>query len=175
MVLVEQAASTDTNHAELLTDGDDRVGLLTFARRVGLPGHALTVLPAVPPDGAYPMVKGIVRLPALIAVVADAAAASLDGRARVAADLRAHHNPRRMRVIAEAGRRLARRLATRCPGCAGPGWGVVGTRPGLPCRACGTATGRVGELVHGCPLCDHRVDTPTADAADPADCPRCNP
>ncbi|WP_308194897.1 hypothetical protein [Micromonospora sp. R77] len=52
---------------------------------------------------------------------------------------------------------------------------MVDTRPGLPCRACGTATGRAGELVHGCPRCDHRVVAPATGVAEPAECPRCNP
>ncbi|SBT39875.1 hypothetical protein GA0070611_1058 [Micromonospora auratinigra] len=175
LVVRERATSLASNHAELLTDGRDRGELLQFARRTGLPGHAVTVAPAVPVPGAAP-VKGIVRVPALLAAVAAAATASPDGRARVAADLRAHHNPRRMAVIAEAGRRLARRVATPCPDCATPGFGLVATHPGLPCAACGTPTDLVAERVSGCGSCGYRrVEPVRPGAADPGVCPHCNP
>jgi hypothetical protein len=173
LVLVERATSTGSNHGELLTDGADRGALLAYARSVGLPGHALTVRPAAGPP--YPMVKGIVRLPALLAAVADAADASPDGRARVAADLRAHHNPRRMAVIAEAAGRLAARLATPCPACAAPGFGVVGAEPGLPCAACRTPTDLVAGRILGCAVCPHRHTRPVRGSADPQWCPHCNP
>ncbi|MFC0004868.1 DUF6671 family protein [Micromonospora siamensis] len=176
LVLVERATSTASNHGELVTDGADRGALLRFAREVGLPGHAVTVRPAAPPAGvAYPLVKGIVRVPALLAAVAGAVGASADGRARVAADLRAHHNPRRMAVIAQAAGRLAERLATPCPACDAPGFGVVGTVPGLPCADCHTPTELPGGRILGCARCPHRVTRPAEAPADPRWCPRCNP
>ncbi|MGN9809356.1 DUF6671 family protein [Micromonospora sp. BQ11] len=177
LVVLETASSVAGNHADLLTDGTDRGELLAFARRTGTPGHALTVVPAVPAPGAPVLpAKGIVTVRSLLAAVAAAGAASRDGRARVAADLRAHHNPRRMAVIAEAGVRLARRMATACPGCGAPGFGPVAARPGLPCSACRTETDLVAERVSGCGLCTYqRAERVRPFAADPASCPSCNP
>ncbi|MFJ1540910.1 DUF6671 family protein [Micromonospora chalcea] len=177
LVVLETATSVASKHADLLTDGTDRGELLAFARRTGLPGHALTVVPAVPVPGApLAPAKGIVRLSTLLAAVAAASEASRDGRARVAADLRAHHNPTRMAVIAEAGIRLARRMATRCPDCDAPGFGLVATRAGLPCSGCGRPTEQVAERVRGCGLCAYeRAERVQPDAADPGLCPHCNP
>ncbi|MFI7284937.1 DUF6671 family protein [Micromonospora chersina] len=176
LVVLETATTVASNHGDLLTDGTDRGELLAFARRTGLPGHALTVVPAVPaPDAPLAPVKGIVRVATLLAAVAAAGAASRDGRARVAADLRAHHHPGRMAVIAKAGRRLARRLATPCPGCDAPGFGLVASHPGLPCSGCGTPTELVAERVHGCGLCAYRRTERVRPEADPGLCPHCNP
>ncbi|MFF5175889.1 DUF6671 family protein [Micromonospora sp. NPDC000089] len=172
LVLVERATSSASNHGELVTDGADRRELLAFARSVGLPGHALTVRPV---DAPYPVVKGIVRVSALLTAVAEAVSASAAGRARVAADLRAHHNPRRMSVIAEAGQRLAARLATPCPACGAPGFGPVGTEPGLPCRVCRTPTELAARQLLGCARCPHRLTREAAAPADPQWCPYCNP
>ncbi len=100
------------------------------------------------------------------------------GLAWLETDMRAHCNPIRMATIRRLAFRLVRRVATTCPACDAPGWGLVGTRVGLPCRACGLAT----ELVHfedfGCVACSHRQLRPRRDrlkAADPAHCPYCNP
>ncbi|MEU8023556.1 DUF6671 family protein [Micromonospora haikouensis] len=166
------ACARVANHGELVTDGADRSALLGFARTIGLPGHAVTVRPAAVPDGAsYPVVKGIVRVPELLAAVAGAVEASTDGRVRVAADLRAHHNPRRMAVIAEA----AGRLAIPCPACGAPGFGVAGVETGLPCADCRTPTELAAGRILGCTLCGHRLTSPAEAPADPRWCPRCNP
>ena len=99
------------------------------------------------------------------------------GRAAViSTDYRAMVCPSRQAVITECARLLAQRLATPCPQCASPGWGVVDVLTGVPCEGCGTnvAEARRGD-VWGCVLCAHRVATITTNSVEPSRCPRCNP
>lgn len=91
-------------------------------------------------------------------------------------DLRAHMNPHRQRTLRRLGWMLAARLTGVCPGCACPGFGLVGVVRGLPCAACGAATSQVRLDVDGCPRCPKRVERRRAEAsADPATCDACNP
>ncbi|MDG4800332.1 DUF6671 family protein [Micromonospora sp. WMMD980] len=172
LTVVESAVSAETNHAHLTTDGRDRPAVLAFLRRVGFPHHAVVVRPVAGPGRPE---KGLRRLADVLAALGRACAGSADGRAVLAADLRAHLNPTRMRVIAAAGQRLVRRLATACPACAAPGFGRLGSEGGLPCRDCGTPTPHDVVLIHGCARCPYRLRRPVADLADPGSCPRCNP
>ena len=120
--------------------------------------------------------KGITDTRELIEAVTVAAAAADGRQAWVEPDLRAHHNPSRRDVIATLASRLAHRLATQCPRCACPGYGKVGVREGLPCRACGCPTSLVVSDVLGCPACDHREAVARTGAlAEPRFCPDCNP
>lgn len=145
------------------------------ALMLGLPAQGLIARPAVP-LGAGGITKGIVDAGSLRTAIARAAAQSADRTAIVEPDLRAHHNPSRRRVLARLAGSLARRLATPCPACRVPGFGRVEAEPGLPCRSCGTPTARPAIEIHGCPACDHRARYPISPtAADPGDCPRCNP
>ena len=139
----------------------------------GLPGQALIVRAPGTPAG---IVKGITDAQSLRAAVAAAVNRSDDGLAIVEPDLRAHHNPTRRHVLTRLARTLGLRLATPCPKCAAPGFGRVGTEPGLPCRACQTPTTLPRWEIHQCCRCSHTVTRPAASpAANPADCLYCNP
>ncbi|WP_407685729.1 DUF6671 family protein [Mycobacterium sp. HUMS_1102779] len=145
------------------------------ARSFGFPRQGAAVKAAVG-DRVRVFGKGITDTGTLIGVVGAALALADDNRAWVEPDLRAHHNPSRRDVLAALAGRLARRLATPCPGCGCPGYGKVASRDGLPCRACGCPTTLIAADVHGCPACTHSstVTRSRADAA-PRFCPACNP
>ena len=103
---------------------------------------------------------------------------TVDGKVHMQTDMRAHCNPSRMRVIAEAATELAHRLAAHCPACDCPGWGRTGTEPKLPCSWCGEKTTMVRHEIFGCPHCQHEAYTERCDAltkADPGFCSDCNP
>jgi Zn finger protein HypA/HybF involved in hydrogenase expression len=73
---------------------------------------------------------------------------------------------------------LVRRLRTPCPECGSPGWGLLETKPGLPCSDCGTATELTLSEIWGCQRCGARRQKPRRDGrlqADPGRCPWCNP
>ncbi len=142
--------------------------------RAGFPEHGLIVRPS---DGWDVVVKGIHDRDELEAAIARCAADSSLGTARVESDLRAHHHPFRRTVIARAAERLAERMATRCPECAAPGWGIDRVEPGAPCSLCTTPT-RHPRLEHwSCAACTYAeaLPTPGGDGADPAVCAVCNP
>lgn len=140
----------------------------------GMPEQALIVRTA----GGEPIeiVKGITTRQRLHAAIDAAARRSLDGLAVVEPDLRAHHNPRRRRVLTRLGDALAARLSRHCPACDMPGFGRVDTESGLPCADCGCPTPISRSVIHGCAGCGHRsTQAVDALAAEPVWCPRCNP
>ncbi len=147
-----------------------------FLAQAGFPAQQVIVRPN---QGAvHPIHKGITTLARLTAAVAECAAVSTDGRARVEPDLRAHACPSRQTIIAATAARLGRRLAARCPACAAPGWGRVDVLIGVPCAWCGTEVARPRAEVDGCPACAHRATRPVVPSgahADPGQCPACNP
>jgi hypothetical protein len=142
--------------------------------RAGFPEHGLIVRPS---DGWQIVVKGIHDPAELEAAIERCAAESALATARVESDLRAHHHPFRRTVIERAAERLAQRVATRCPECAAPGWGIERVEPGAPCSSCGTPTRRPRREHWSCAACDYVEALPASggDAADPSVCPFCNP
>ncbi|MGJ3231470.1 MAG: DUF6671 family protein [Oceanicaulis sp.] len=162
--VVEQRISFETNFAaEDVPPGADPSD---FLGRIGFPEHAVIVR-----AGEAILAKGVAGRAELDALIT--------GRAvRLETDMRAHLNPTRMAEIARVAENLARRLASPCPACAAPGFGLARVERGLPCAACGTPTERVRLEIHACPACGHEAAHPRADGrteAEPGDCPACNP
>lgn len=94
----------------------------------------------------------------------------------IEADLRAHMNPTRQRVIRLLAWRLSARLRCHCPVCDTPGYGIVGIQRGLPCAHCGAPTSVVRADIWGCAACPEREERwRSARAADPGRCDACNP
>lgn len=174
IVVWETHASWDVVAVSTTVGTGDDLG--AFLSRARFPDHQLIVRPG---DGAlHPIHKGISSIEALTAAVDECAAGSADNLALVETDLRAHACPSRRAVIAVAAKRLARRIATRCPSCGSPGWGRVDVVLGVACAWCGTQVARPRAEIDGCPACDHKATRPviSPDArADPAQCPLCNP
>lgn len=163
--VAEERLSEATNFASLdvTTDAD----VEGFLDRIGFPAHGLILRT----DGE--IFKGIQDRGRL-----DECLRSAKAPVRLETDMRAHMNPTRMAEIAKLAETLARRIATPCPSCAAPGFGVVRSEHGLPCEDCEAPTGLVRALVKGCTLCRHEEITPRPDGrmnATPAHCPECNP
>ena len=168
--IVERVMSTDTNFQHL------EVGELpiptAFLESSGFPAHALVVSP---PRATTPMFKGLVDLDEVDHAIA--CCLGRTGRALIQTDMRAHLNPTRQRALAELAERLARRVATRCPACASPGWGIVAVETGLPCEWCARPTPLVAYDVFGCARmdCSERTLDPRVELAPAGQCPACNP
>lgn len=81
------------------------------------------------------------------------------------------------RSIAAAAHRLAERLATRCPTCTTPGWGIVRVELGVPCQLCRRRVPVPNADVYGCAACtfEQAVSRPESNGADPGRCQWCNP
>lgn len=157
--------------------------LQRWLHTVGFPSHGLIVRAAADPRAAKPgsattIHKGIQSTEALLAAIRCAAAEAPTGEVQLETDMRAHCNPTRMASIRQLSFRLVRRIATPCPSCQAPGWGLIDVLPGLPCGWCGQPTALIRAESHGCVRCDHRQERPRRDGlrqADPGQCPFCNP
>lgn len=163
--IAEEQVSPDTNFAALeVTPEADLEG---FLMQAGFPSHALIF------RSGGGIVKGIAAREQLGGLLRRAA-----GPVRLETDMRAHLNPTRMAVIAGLAQKLAQRIATPCPACGAPGFGVVRAEPGLACEDCGAPTRLVKTLVFGCQPCGHEETRPRPDGrahATPAECQECNP
>lgn len=172
--VLERRLEWRTNYSQTrLGPEEDPAGWL---RQVGFPAHAVIARPAR--ESRQPLFKGLTSAAALQHALEACRQASPNGEVWLETDMRAHLNPTRMRSIRRLGLALARRLLTPCPECLAPGWGLLDTEPGLPCRWCGTATELTAREVWGCQHCGHRERLPRRDgleAADPGQCPHCNP
>lgn len=168
-------ATMDTNFAHFIVDGP--TAAFEFAERVRFPEYGLIVmgLRGDQPAPGIAVRKGIVTADALDRAVRDVAA--LCGAAFVETDMRAHFNPTRMQAIERATRDLVRRVRSRCPVCAYPGFDATERVPGLPCEWCGEPTPVIKAEVLSCAACGHRIERSVGDrvAADPGECNRCNP
>jgi hypothetical protein len=171
----EMQFSMKTNYAQREVCAFGELG--DWLRGVGFPTHGLIVRP----KSQHPRVaveKGIVTPGHLRAAVERATACSEEATALVETDMRAHFNPTRMRLISRLAFKMARRLATPCPACAAPGWGMTGQSTGLRCEACGTPTEMILSEIFSCTGCAHREERPRLDglpAAPAGRCPCCNP
>jgi hypothetical protein len=178
LVISEQLLSRSTNYSSCR--GVDPEAIAAWLRQVGFPGHGLMVRPLDPgaSTSASWLAKGVHDPLELAALMGEAVRRSPLRQAWIETDMRAHCNPTRRLAIRQLAFRLVRRVATGCPACTAPGWGLVETAIGLPCSACGLATQLVkGELL-GCVVCGHRQSRPRPDgrlAADPMHCSYCNP
>lgn len=173
--VIEQVIDLETNYgsqsAKTLDD------LADFLVRAKFPSHGLIVEPNSGFQVGY-LFKGITDPADLHKAIAACAAVSHDGLARVQTDMRAHMNPSRRAVLRQVAQKLVLRLATLCPQCATPGWGMVDSVKGLPCEWCHSETSLTRQEVYGCVKCDYRDVTPRNDGLQfaPASlCPSCNP
>jgi hypothetical protein len=151
--------------------------LRTFCDRALFPSHALIVRPNKSNKKTI-VFKDIKSPDVLEEAFLKCCCLSDDGMAFVETDMRASMNPTRMEVIKELADSFAKRLATPCPACYTPGWGIVDTQKGLECQMCGLATEMVKFDVFGCAKCPHNESKPRQNqgvAADPQYCSWCNP
>jgi hypothetical protein len=174
--IVGQAISTDTNYRSQTIRSVDEA--LAFAQAVGFPGHGLVVMPTAVGSPASVIAKGITTATALTHAVETALTHSANGAVHIETDMRAHYNPTRMKVIAEATADLVRAIAQRCPNCGCPGFAIVRRNPGLPCAWCKTPTLLTLSVAYGCQRCNFEQTEHFPDgqqSADPGNCAYCNP
>jgi hypothetical protein len=151
--------------------------LKAFAVSAGFPSHALMLRPQGR-SSRKTIVKGITDEAQLVANFKRAQHTSPDDSVLIETDMRAHLNPTRMTVIAELAEQMAKRLATRCPSCWAPGWGINRGERGLPCSHCTAPTQLIVHEIHGCTRCTHEVILPRPDgllSAPQMWCQMCNP
>ncbi len=135
-------------------------GVPQAVKALGFPDYGVFVI--CNSDGSQP-VKELTCLDEVVSAVDREANRSEDGLATVIADMRAHRNPMRMKVLRALSWKLARRLQRLCPKCHAPGFGHVTSRRGLPCEDCGDATQWVDFEIDGCSACGHAAARPRKD------------
>jgi len=99
----------------------------------------------------------------------------LHGELWLETDMRAHRNPSRMAMIAQAGQALAQRLHERCPRCEARGWAPVGLISGARCDCCGHATSAARAQRLQCAVCRHEEEKPLRETVPAARCELCKP
>lgn len=93
-------------------------------------------------------------------------------------DMRAHRNPTRMKVIAEAAEKLKSKLNSLCPSCDFPGFDSVEVELGLPCAWCQAPTRLIYRSLLKCQSCNFnewKLFPHGHSEADPGNCDHCNP
>lgn len=167
--IVARHITTETNFAgQQVTNFTE---LNAFARRVGFPSHALLLKDRE--TSFSKCFKGIVTEEAL-----QNCFAALGHTAWAETDMRAMHNPTRMKAIEAAAHKLAAKLLSRCPHCHEPGFAVTDAIEGLPCELCNQPTRGILFHVYTCTACGHREErVPPQRKAfqDAMYCDYCNP
>lgn len=95
----------------------------------------------------------------------------------IESDLRAHCSPSRQKNIAHVAQLLAERVATTCPKCKTPGWGVVGYDYGVHCELCKREVRSIAKSEKlGCAKCAYTAAGKLLrESVDPRECQWCNP
>jgi hypothetical protein len=149
--VVETLATHRTNWRLFLFEAHDPT-LRATVEALGFPEFGVFVISSTDPSQP---VKDLSTLDDVVAAVDREAGRSEEGKAIVIADMRAHRNPTRMRVLRALAWKLAKRLERLCPACGAPGFGEIGVQRGLPCEACGSPTHWVDFHIDGCSACGH--------------------
>lgn len=185
-VIREHIISMETNYAQKVIKTKEE--LFDFAKKAKFPSHGIDLKPFEKQENAaftrqlnskyHPIYKGITEYDELELCFDLCCDRSNLGEVWVETDMRAHMNPTRMKLIAELAQKLANRIATACPKCDSPGFGLIRTEVGLPCSNCEMPTELILNEVWGCVYCNHTEKRGRKDGlkqAAPANCPFCNP
>lgn len=172
--IVGQAISTETNYrSQLVTTLE---AAFTFAQKIGFPEHGLVAMSDAQSTDSSSIFKGIQDETQLIETVTWLL--KKFGQAHLETDMRAMHNPTRMKVITAATQDLIQKVNQCCPECNCPGFAPVEHKAGLPCGLCGSPTELILSIDYECGKCRFRQVTyfPNGQAfADPGQCLYCNP
>ncbi|GEN49393.1 DUF6671 family protein [Alkalibacterium pelagium] len=149
-----------------------------FAESVEFPDTGIVVKvkeQSVDPDE---MTKGITSTDQLKEAVQKALTKSSDGTIFIETDVRAMHNPKRMKNIEAATRDLVKNILSTCPACEWPGYKAVSSKKGLPCEWCRQPTELTLSLQYECTKCGYNEEQyypEGIEQADPGQCSYCNP
>lgn len=164
--------STETNFDKVEVSSFSEIE--EFAHKVGYPSHGI-ILKLVD-DKSSKVYKDIENLDDLKNIFE--LKRKKITKIEVETDMRAHRNPTRMKVIAEAGEKLNGALKSNCPKCNTIGFAAVDSRPGLKCKNCGLPTRSTFFHVYECKAChfsENRYFPNGKESEDPMYCDFCNP
>lgn len=96
----------------------------------------------------------------------------------VETDMRAQFNPTRMKVIEKATLALLKKIKNCCTRCETPGFDIINTISGLPCRSCGSPTRSTLSHIYQCKKCEfkeEKIFPRGLQFEEPTYCDYCNP
>ncbi len=96
----------------------------------------------------------------------------------VETDMRAMHNPTRMKIIEKTAEKLMSKILSACPKCMTPGFSIVAAEKGLPCKYCNLPTNSTLYYLYSCKHCSHEEKEyfpRKIKFEDPMYCSFCNP
>lgn len=174
--IIGEEFSCETNHNYQVVPSVEQA--CEFAKRVGFPEHGIVVMFEETPKNSNEIIKGITEETKLVEAVNWALKNSPHGKVHIETDMRAMYNPTRMKNIEKATRDLIKKINSRCPNCATPGFEISKRINGLPCAICGIPTSLTLAYVYQCQKCDFSQETLFPEGreyADPGLCMYCNP
>jgi hypothetical protein len=166
----ELSTNTNFNGAQIKTEEE----LKEFATHSNFPSHGLILRKSK--DDFTNIVKGISDESQLKSVFNSLK--SSEGSAYIETDMRAMHNPTRMKVIEAAAIKLAKKINSLCPKCQMPGFGITEAKAGLPCRSCNFPTNSIISHIYACQKCffsEEKKYPNGKQTEDPMYCDMCNP
>jgi len=170
--IITRELSLDTNfNAATISSFQNLVDLV---KKVGFPEHA--VILKITKEEVPTVVKGVQSWELLEESFHTLSASNSQVVAET--DMRAMYNPTRMKVIEKATQKLVEKIKNLCPECNTPGFGVIKTKPGLPCEWCGSPTNSTKSHIYQCQKCNFEQEIMFPNdkkTEDPMYCDRCNP
>jgi hypothetical protein len=165
--IVVKELSTETNFSgKEISDLDE---LQNFANNAGFPGHALIL-----------KCNGVIEKGISDAKILEETywrfKAESHHKIMVETDMRAMHNPTRMKVISNAASKLKQAILATCPECHFPNFTVKELKLGLPCGLCQMPTESVKNEIKRCDHCGKHEELPAEkNYQAPMYCNYCNP
>ncbi len=170
--IIAREISTETNFAG---EQIQRLSALTnFANKALFPEHNL-IIKKDKTDTEY-IFKGINTWTQLN-LLADEFIQQF-GSFYIETDMRAMHNPMRMKVIEKTTQQLIQKIKNLCPHCETPGFSIIRSKAGLPCDNCGFPTRSILSYIYSCKKCNHLTESIfplKKETEDPMYCDVCNP
>lgn len=170
-VLVREISmETNFNASEIKTNEE----LQSFAKNANFPSHGLILRKSK--DDYSEIVKGISDFEQLINSFNHFRLKY--GTPYIETDMRAMHNPTRLKVIEKATKKLAEKINTLCPECHTPGFGISDAKKGLQCELCNFPTKSVLSYIYECRKCSFKKEDKYPNnkfTEDPTYCDFCNP
>lgn len=164
------SVKTNFNASEVKTEAE----LRNFADNAKFPSHGLILRKDA--ESLLGLVKGITDRETLNRsfhqLISDY------GSAYVETDMRAMHNPSRMKVIEDATIELAKKIKSLCPKCHAPGFGITRIIDGLPCELCDFPTQSILSYIYTCEKCHYTQEEKFPKnkfKENPMYCDICNP
>jgi hypothetical protein len=166
----ELSTATNFNGAQINTEEE----LNEFATHANFPSHGLILRKSK--DDFKKIVKGISDESQLKNIFYSLM--SSEGSVYIETDMRAMHNPTRMKVIEAATIKLAKKTNSLCPECQMPGFGITEAIHGLPCKECNFPTSSIISHIFSCQKCSFSYEKKHPNGKqteDPMYCDNCNP